>query len=206
MGVRRLLLRRLTYANVMSTLAVFIALGGASYAVASLPAHSVGRRQLKAGAVTTANLAFPLGALAVTEPHVIGLVRNVCDSPEPGPGVLHIDCEIDRVGGIKRPVAFPLRSPGTVIISVLTTISNEGSSASGVRVMVTAVIDGSPYETRETIVAAGQSVVFPSEFLDHLSEGPHTVDITLEPVYVALGTSEAQVSMLSLVVTTAPRL
>src|SRR3954451_9695679 len=39
--------RRLTYANVMSTIAVFVALGGASYAVVSLPNNSVGTKQVK---------------------------------------------------------------------------------------------------------------------------------------------------------------
>jgi hypothetical protein len=44
---------RLTYANGMSSLAVFIALGGVSWAAATLPADSVGKRQLKDGAVTS---------------------------------------------------------------------------------------------------------------------------------------------------------
>ncbi|MFT4049409.1 MAG: collagen-like protein [Solirubrobacterales bacterium] len=39
--------RHLTYANVMATLAVFIALGGVGYAAGVLPANSVGSRQLK---------------------------------------------------------------------------------------------------------------------------------------------------------------
>ncbi len=43
----------LTYANVMSTVGVFIALGGTSYAVASLPKNSVGEKQLKASAITS---------------------------------------------------------------------------------------------------------------------------------------------------------
>jgi hypothetical protein len=46
--------RRLTYANVMSTLAVFLVLGGATaYAARHVPRHSVGPRQLKTNAVTT---------------------------------------------------------------------------------------------------------------------------------------------------------
>jgi hypothetical protein len=52
--------RRLTYANVMSTLALFVALGGVSYAVVKLPANSVGTKQLKAHAVTKGKLAKPL--------------------------------------------------------------------------------------------------------------------------------------------------
>jgi hypothetical protein len=44
---------RLTYANVMATIAVFLALGGASYAAFKLPKNSVGTKQLKNNAVTT---------------------------------------------------------------------------------------------------------------------------------------------------------
>jgi hypothetical protein len=48
---------RLTYANVMATIAVFIALGGASYAATQLPKHSVGTKQLRNGAVTYGKIA-----------------------------------------------------------------------------------------------------------------------------------------------------
>jgi hypothetical protein len=43
---------RLTYANVMATIALFVALGGTGYAAISLPKGSVGSKQLKMGAVT----------------------------------------------------------------------------------------------------------------------------------------------------------
>ena len=43
---------RLTYANVMATLGVFLALGGVGYATVVLPANSVGTRQLRNDAVT----------------------------------------------------------------------------------------------------------------------------------------------------------
>jgi hypothetical protein len=49
-------LRHLSYANVMASIAVFIALGGAGYAAVKLPKSSVGARQLKKGAVTPAKL------------------------------------------------------------------------------------------------------------------------------------------------------
>ena len=48
---------RLTYANVMATIAVFVALGGGAYAALKLPANSVGPRQLKSGAVTPSKVA-----------------------------------------------------------------------------------------------------------------------------------------------------
>jgi hypothetical protein len=42
---------RLTYANVVATLALFLALGGGAYAATALPKNSVGRRQIKNNAV-----------------------------------------------------------------------------------------------------------------------------------------------------------
>jgi hypothetical protein len=47
---------RLTFANVVSVIALFVALGGASYAVFKLPKNSVGAKQLKKNAVTTAKI------------------------------------------------------------------------------------------------------------------------------------------------------
>jgi hypothetical protein len=44
---------RLSYANVMATLALFVALGGSSYAALQLPRASVGTAQLEANAVTS---------------------------------------------------------------------------------------------------------------------------------------------------------
>ena len=52
----RRLKSKLTYANVMATIAVFIALGGASYAATQLPKNSVGSKQLKKNSVTTAKV------------------------------------------------------------------------------------------------------------------------------------------------------
>jgi hypothetical protein len=46
----------LTYANVMATIAVFLALGGGAYAATQLPKNSVGTKQLKKEAVTPSKL------------------------------------------------------------------------------------------------------------------------------------------------------
>lgn len=49
--------KRLTYANVMSSIAVFLVLGGgAAFAATQLPNNSVGTKQLKKNAVSTAKL------------------------------------------------------------------------------------------------------------------------------------------------------
>ncbi len=52
----RSLRSRLTFANVMATIAVFLSLGGASYAATQLPSGSVGTKQLRTGAVTKAKI------------------------------------------------------------------------------------------------------------------------------------------------------
>jgi hypothetical protein len=49
----RMLARRLSYANVVATLALFVALGGASYAAVQLPRASVGAPQLQRDAVSS---------------------------------------------------------------------------------------------------------------------------------------------------------
>lgn len=49
-------LRRPTYAEVVATLALFIALGGASYAAVQIPKNSVGTKELKKKAVGTKQL------------------------------------------------------------------------------------------------------------------------------------------------------
>jgi hypothetical protein len=48
--------KRVTYSNVIATMALFIALGGVAVAATQLPRNSVGKRQLKRGAVTSAKL------------------------------------------------------------------------------------------------------------------------------------------------------
>lgn len=52
----RTLRPHLTYANVVSTLCLFILLGGGAYAATTLPNNSVGTKQLKNGAVGTSKL------------------------------------------------------------------------------------------------------------------------------------------------------
>ena len=48
--------RHLSYANVMATVAVFIALGGGAYAATALPKNSVGATQLRNDAVSSAKV------------------------------------------------------------------------------------------------------------------------------------------------------
>jgi hypothetical protein len=54
--VARRVASRLSYANVVATLALMIALGGTSYAAFKLAPGSVGNKELRAGAVTSSKV------------------------------------------------------------------------------------------------------------------------------------------------------
>jgi hypothetical protein len=70
------ILGRLTYANTMATIAVFIALGGASYAAVRLPKNSVGSRQIKNNAITAAKIKNGAVGGAKIDPSRIGTVPS----------------------------------------------------------------------------------------------------------------------------------
>jgi hypothetical protein len=82
--------KRLSYANVIATLALFLALGGAAYAVKAAPKNSVKTKSIKNSAVTTdkiANGAVTLAKLggttlsdAIKIVHADGPTINVPDS------------------------------------------------------------------------------------------------------------------------------
>jgi len=75
----------LTYANIIATLALFVSLGGASYAATTLAPSSVGTLQLRPGAVTGSKLAFPLGIATREASGPVTLSAGFCPPQEPCP-------------------------------------------------------------------------------------------------------------------------
>jgi len=63
---------RLTFSNVVSLLALFVALGGSAYAAGILPANSVGRTQLQPNAVTASKIARNSVGRSELRPEAIG--------------------------------------------------------------------------------------------------------------------------------------
>ncbi len=95
---------RLTFANVVACIALFVSLGGVGYAAISLPKNSVGPKQLKRGAVTLAKLSVATKrALGIT--HSIGVAgpRGADGAQGPqgpqGPGAISFEEPVSSVSG-----------------------------------------------------------------------------------------------------------
>lgn len=87
----KLLRAKLTFANVVACLALFVALGGVSYAALQLPKNSVGSKQLKKKAVTPTKLS-PAAKQALIGPAGPTGTQGKEGPPGPrGPGAVTID-------------------------------------------------------------------------------------------------------------------
>jgi hypothetical protein len=201
----RYLTTRLSYANVVATLALFISLGGASYAAMVLPPHSVGSRQLRPGAVTPATLSFPLGVAGLTDTKVEDLVKGACNSPlrpgEPAP-----PCTPSAVGGPTpgREVRLNLRSPGRLIISAVVGFNNEGSVGTTANVTMDVILDRRTIQQREIIIPGKQLLQAPAQALVNVPAGAHTIGLRSQAKYNSNGPGDVLVGPVSLIVNTAP--
>ena len=121
---------RLSYATVVATLALFVSLGGASYAVITPPAHSVGQRQLKPGAVTPGALSFPLGAQSFTDRYApLDLGRGGCVEPPP-PGRYPVRCSRATLKEGRPLGHVHLRASGQILITAVAALADEAQLGS----------------------------------------------------------------------------
>jgi hypothetical protein len=156
--------RRLTYANVMSTVAVFVALGGGAYAL-SVPKNSVGTRQIKRSAVTstkirpsavtTAKIKRGAVASAQIRDHSLtasDLAPGVIPAPAAAPAPLVL-------GGARAADTDPLAAPGTQLKSASLTISAAGKAfVLGTLSSPFLTCGGSPCDANWGIYVDGQPV------------------------------------------------
>jgi hypothetical protein len=94
---------RLTYANVMATIAVFVALGGSSYAVTQLPRNSVGASQIKRNAVRSPeveNGSLRLGDLGARSREALRGQKG--DTGPPGAPAAKFFAAVTAAGGTPR--------------------------------------------------------------------------------------------------------
>jgi|GEM_PF-4087940 len=103
---------RLSYANVMSTLAVFVALGGTTYAF-TVPPDSVGTQQLKNHAVTAPKVALHSLTGAQIKSSTLGTVPNAA-----------------KLGGLP-PAAYASRTEFLSRVDSVPSLTTEYGSVSG---------------------------------------------------------------------------
>ncbi len=134
---------RLSYANVISSIALFVALGGTGYAVTQLPRNSVGSRQLKANAVTSAKIRARAVQRSDLAPSARGGARGPRGPAGPagaqGPAGPSDTIQLNRPGVVDIPatpggaatLAAVTLDPGSWLLDANTTVVyNPGSASS----------------------------------------------------------------------------
>jgi len=208
----RRLTDRLSYANVVATLALFVALGGASYAAVELPAGSVGVRQLKPKAVTLEKLAFPLGIASLANARPIGLGKGGCDGEPLLPGEPAPPCK--PVLGPDVGLRFDLRmaSAGQVLLSGMLRLHDTQSPHAGeATVLVQPAATHSPVgyvrtpsNNKAVALGGGQTVEVPFEALVRLPAGRNLLGLRGEPEYPTREAGEIVLTPVSLVAIALP--
>jgi hypothetical protein len=175
MGFVHRLRSRLTYANVMSSVAVFVALSGGAYAL-SVPKNSIGPRELRHGAVTTSkvrNHTLKASDLRRGVLPVFDGARAADVNPPPGPTT------------IVRSTAFTLKAAGKAFVlgtlrDVFLTCGDTPCSGQwGV------YVDNQPVPSTGVVLQAdvggsdGYGFYTLYGITNPLSRGPHTVTLGL---------------------------
>jgi hypothetical protein len=160
-GVRR------RYADVVSTLALCLALGGTAYATGILPAGSVGKSQLKVGAVSQPKLAFPLGIASTT-------VSAQTLPPASNCGALGA-CPVVPA----RPVvtlSLKLAHGGVVLVDVGASLTAAAAATPDAVNLSVSVDGGEPHsEIVNDDVVSGSSQQVSGMSVQILSPGAHTI-------------------------------
>jgi hypothetical protein len=122
---------QLSYANVMSSIAVFVALGGTSYAVATLPKNSVGPKQIRSGAVGASEIRSDAVRAREIRNRTIALgdisfgARRSLRGQQgptgpPGPSLTPLTAAVNAAGGVTSTTAsqFATHGGGTGVYDV----------------------------------------------------------------------------------------
>jgi hypothetical protein len=118
---------RLTYANVASTLALIIAIGGGGAAVAAVAVNSVGSPQIIDGAIKTRDLGLGSVSLSKIKPNAVGtakVIDNSLTSADVADGTLqHSDLTSSKIG-VVRGYAYISTANSGIPLSTPTVLTN----------------------------------------------------------------------------------
>lgn len=196
---------KLTYANVLATLAMFVSLGGASYAAITLPAGSVGAKQLRARAVGIEALRFPLGTVGTTDDKIEDLTKNGCNGGG-FTGIVAPDCTPGSPGGPTpgREVHILLRSSGRLLVSAVVSLKNEGSPQTTSRITLGLTVDRHRVAENQIATTGGQIVQVPIQTLVNVLAGSHTAGVTVRAEYDSSTPGDVLVSATSVIASALP--
>ena len=166
---------RLSYANVVATLALFVSLGGASYAAVALPTNSVGPRQLRSGAVTPRALGFPLGVSSYTEPARLVLPQTpLCRA-------MYAQCVAKLTEG--TPLGrTTLSAPGQLLLSAVATVQDEQPTGS-VQVQLAVLANGHSAISTSLEIKAGEQRQVPLQVVVSGRRGTNTIGFAASAHY-----------------------
>lgn len=177
---------RLSPATVISVIALFVALGGTGYAVTSLPSNSVGTKQLKANAVTSAKVKdgsllgadFKAGQLPAGPQGPAGPKGSAGQAGAAGPA------------GHEGPSnAFVHYVIGPVTITASTsTVDDLNIPQAGTYVIFAKAMFGTGPELLCTLKAGGDEDMG----ISNTVAGPQTMTLTVDHVYTGPGDAQFQ--------------
>lgn len=191
---------KLSYANIIATLALFIGLGGASYAAVTLPANSVGAKQLQPNAVAPGNLAFPLGTVGLTNntpEELKGICCGGCAVPPP-----LVPAHGGPTPGREVAVTFP--RAGDLVISAIVGLTDESAVQTPVPIMLELIIDRQRALVDEVTVTGGQVTQVPIQTVRKLSAGKHTAGIAVRANGCLNGPGHLRLTHVSLMASASP--
>jgi hypothetical protein len=199
------LARHLSYADAAATIALFVSLGGASYAAITLSDNSVGARQLRPRAVNVGALAFPLGAASITDYSAHDLTKGGCNSPLP-PGTIAPPCPPPFLGGdgSVRPLHLTVGTAGRLLVSVVAGMRNAGASGTTATITVAIIVDGHALSRRQVMLLGGEQVQVPLQALVSIPAGKHTLGFGDNAEYSSRGPGDVFVQPVSIIATTLP--
>ena len=174
----------------MATVAVFVALGGASYAAVSVPEHSVGARQLQQGAVSVSALGFPLGAKGLTDDSRQTIAKlEGCNAPLPpnAPPGAEVHCPLLLTYPVApgRTLVINMARPGELLISSLVSLQNPGPLGSSAAISAGALLDGAPVASSNVTLPGESQATVPIERLVSAAAGKHIVKVWVRGRYNA---------------------
>jgi len=197
-------LRRLagtrSYANVISTLALFVSLAGVSYAAVTLPAGSVGRKQLQPGAVAPTTLSFPVGSTDAIDRTPIDLTKGGCNGGG-FPGNAAPPCTPERHdrGVPASEIHLRAMASGRLAVFAIANVKNEGSPQTTARVTLWLEVDNHLVAENEISTTGGQAVQVPIQGLAPIGRGLHGAGLGISANYSSSGPGDVIVTDISVI-------